>query len=576
MKKIIPLALTGIFVAGTGISVFTQSTSADELNNDTNIPNNSNTGEISQQNERNIVKHIVIDGAKNISQDDILKYVKETKVGEQYSKDKVQIDLKAIMNSGIVQNIRAKSLQNNGELYVVFEVTELSDIKNVNISGNTLINSNDITDKLLTKAGDKFNKENIDKDTEMIKNIYQKKGYIAIVSEVNNTDGNVTFKISEAKISSINYSGNTKTKSWVIDKTVKPIIKTGDFLTTDALQNLYLNLMSTGYFKDVKINAANGENKDDVILNLVFTENKSGEWKFGGGYSDQYKGMIMGGIKDNNLNGTGQKLGLDFSFGKNKSAYQLNFIDPYYKKTDTTVYGNIFRNSKDVTTNNSNFTENHTGATIGMEKPISKDKKTKFFSNFTIDHISTDYISGDKVDGVKSNTLTLGIARDERDNVLNPTKGSYSSASVTTSQKFFGSDNSFTKFAAEYRQYAKISAKDVLAGRFAVNYSPNDLPTVEQFSIGGADSVRGLDENAQRGNRSVLATLELRHNISDTVQGVVFVDAGQAWQDGVDNALKVATGLGIRVKTAMGILRLDAAKTGGEGMKYMFGIGQSF
>lgn len=95
-------------------------------------------------------------------------------------------------------------------------------------------------------------------------------------------------------------------------------------------------------------------------------------------------------------------------------------------------------------------------------------------------------------------------------------------------------------------------------------------------SIGGANSVRGLDEDEQKGNKSVLATLELRHDLSDTVQGVVFVDAGKAWNDSIDNAMKVGTGLGLRIKTAMGILRLDAAKSGGNSVKYMFGIGQSF
>ena len=70
--------------------------------------------------------------------------------------------------------------------------------------------------------------------------------------------------------------------------------------------------------------------------------------------------------------------------------------------------------------------------------------------------------------------------------------------------------------------------------------------------------------------------MELRHDLSKTVQGVVFVDAGKAWSDEINNSLKVATGLGVRIKTAMGVLRLDASKGGGNGWKYMFGIGQSF
>ena len=48
------------------------------------------------------------------------------------------------------------------------------------------------------------------------------------------------------------------------------------------------------------------------------------------------------------------------------------------------------------------------------------------------------------------------------------------------------------------------------------------------------------------------------------------------WNDEIDNALKTSAGLGLRIKTAMGMIRLDAAKTGGHSAKYMFGFGQAF
>ena len=57
---------------------------------------------------------------------------------------------------------------------------------------------------------------------------------------------------------------------------------------------------------------------------------------------------------------------------------------------------------------------------------------------------------------------------------------------------------------------------------------------------------------------------------------VVFVDTGKAIQKDIDNSMEVSTGIGVRIKTAMGMIRLDAAKTGGHSMKYMFGFGQSF
>ncbi len=290
-----------------------------------------------------------------------------------------------------------------------------------------------------------------------------------------------------------------------MDKIIYQRVHKGDFLTVKSLQDIYSDLMETGFFKDVKINADNGTDKGNVILKIAVTEDKTGEWSLGGGYSDQYKAEVVGGIRNKNINGEAKSINFDVGIGSGKQSFNLSYIDPYWKKTDTSVYVNIFKNQRDVNLQNAAYTEHHTGGSIGFSKPISKDKKTKFFSDFTMDNISTDYTSGNHVDGVKDNTITLGISRDERNEKTG--NGTVTEASVTTSQKFLGSDYDFTKFMAQVKNYAKISAKDTLASRLQVNYSPNELPIVEQFAIGGQDSVRGLDEDAQRGNKSILGTL---------------------------------------------------------------------
>ena len=585
-KVSIPLAVAGITVITLGGAA--QFTSADGV---TVLSGKENTvsekdKDIAQpimhkadSTETQIVHHVLVEGNQNINTGDILKLITHTKENEVYSKENVKEDLKSILASGIVQDVQAQSVQNNGEFYVVFQVKELSEVKSVSVSGNTLVPTDKIKESLLTKEGEFFNKEHVDHDVDTIKELYRDAGYVAVVSDVNNKDGNVTFTISEARIEAVNYRGNTKTKNWVIDKTVNKVIKVGDFLTTDALQKLYTKLMQTGYFNPVdgvKISADEGSEPDHIILNIDFVEGKTGEWRLGAGYSDHYKGQVVGGITETNLNGTAQKAGINFGFGKGKTELDLFYTIPYWKKSDTSVSFNVFNNSKDINTGGYDFTEKHTGGSISMLKPISKDQKTKFFSALSFDNIKASNVKGTPVEGIKSNTITLGVMNDRRDDVIDTRNGSYSSVSITTSQKALGSDHTFTKFMAEVRGYKQLSKKDVLATRLLGQYSPDSLPVVEQFTVGGMDSVRGMDEGAQRGNKAVLATMELRHDLGKNVQGVIFVDAGKAWNESIDNSLKVAGGLGIRFKTAMGILRLDVAKGGGDGVKYMFGIGHSF
>lgn len=538
---------------------------ADNNADDQNFPDTPN---VEQK-----VKHIIVEGNTTLKEEDILKLVTNTQVDSVYSKDNVKKDLEAIAGAGIVQSVKARAVQNNGDLYIVFEVEELSEIKSIQITGNTLVDTEEISNALVSKAGEQFNKETVEKDIENIKALYSDKGYMAIVSEVNNDNGDVKYTIAEARIESVVYEGNTKTKEWVLDKITGKRLKKGEFLTTKALQNVYKDLAVTGFFKDVHINADEGSSKGNVVLKIKVTEDKSGEWNLGGGYSDSYKAEIVGGIRDKNLNGEAKSIGYDFGFGKDRNHFSLTYYDPYWKKSDTAVYGKIFKSQKDVDNAYAKYTEKHTGGTIGFSKPISADNKTKMHANFTADKIEADNKSGHHINDLQDNHITVGVVHDSREE--DQISGTVVEGAMTVSHSIFGSGSDYTKFMAGVKNYVELSAKNVLASRLQVNYSPDNLPDVAQFSIGGADSVRGLDEDAQKGNKSVLASLELRHQMSKTVQGVVFVDAGKAWSDAVENSLKVAAGIGLRINTAMGMLRLDIANAG-EGMKYMFGIGQSF
>lgn len=81
----------------------------------------------------------------------------------------------------------------------------------------------------------------------------------------------------------------------------------------------------------------------------------------------------------------------------------------------------------------------------------------------------------------------------------------------------------------------------------------------------------------------LLMNAEFRFPIYDFVSGVVFTDWGKAWESGTEmdlTDLMNSYGLGIRLDTAFGLLRLDygwglneEAKREGQ---FYFGIGQTF
>ena len=119
----------------------------------------------------------------------------------------------------------------------------------------------------------------------------------------------------------------------------------------------------------------------------------------------------------------------------------------------------------------------------------------------------------------------------------------------------------------------------VLAARVSGGWGLTDLPEQERFVLGGAETVRGYKYGDIEGDRMIFANAEYRFKIIDNLQGVAFVDAGQAWDIGGSpdfSATKVGYGIGARLTVPfLGTIRIDygISKQGGQ---LYFSFGQTF
>lgn len=377
-------------------------------------------------------------------------------------------------------------------------------------------------------------------------------------------------------IEDIEYVGNEKMKSWVLDKIVSKYVKKGDKIDTDRLQALYNELYATRYFKDLDVKLTQGSAPNAGIVQIVMKEDKTGEWTFGLGASSQNKVQAIGSVKDYNIGGNAQTAGIDFGIGTKRSNGEIYYTNPYVGGSDTSLNITGFMNQKDDEWRGYDYTEKRAGATMTIAKPISSDKSTKLYGGMSFSHITTD----EKwIEDLNTTTAFLGVSQVRVDDAINTHKGFGWDVGAETSIKQLGSDYDFTKFHASVKGYAPLSSKGVLAGRLRYDYSNKTLPFLEQYTLGGTDSIRGLDDDELRGDKSLLGTVEYRQTLNDWLQAVAFVDFGRTWVKngtGDETDFKVSPGVGLRAVTKMGILRFDAAKTSGHNMKFVFGIGQMF
>jgi outer membrane protein insertion porin family len=176
-----------------------------------------------------------------------------------------------------------------------------------------------------------------------------------------------------------------------------------------------------------------------------------------------------------------------------------------------------------------------------------------------------------------TNSVTLTRVFDSRDNVFNATEGTRFSLSAEFAGKAFGGDFDYNKYTAEGRKYYKVGRDHVIAARVTAGYADGKMPESGEFSVGGADSLRGYEDDEFEGDKMLAASVEYRFPVVSKVQGVVFSDIGNAW-DGEGyklDDLNASVGVGIRVTTPIGPIKIDYAQ-GSQGGRTHFSFGGQF
>jgi len=206
----------------------------------------------------------------------------------------------------------------------------------------------------------------------------------------------------------------------------------------------------------------------------------------------------------------------------------------------------------------------------------------------------------------RTGLLGLQLTFDGTDNVLNPSSGARHVFGIVHSSPAVASDSliDFNRAQGEVAFYYPIGQTGVFSWRlqagllFAKEFLVADsvvqfVPSDQRFYAGGANSVRGYSQNelgpvvyvqeiavaasgdttfgATRvaptgGNTLVVANAELRVKspiYPERTHIAFFVDAGQVWERGQGTAeatgFRVTPGMGIRLATPVGPMRLDVA-----------------
>ncbi|MFP5285429.1 MAG: outer membrane protein assembly factor, partial [Thermoanaerobaculia bacterium] len=190
--------------------------------------------------------------------------------------------------------------------------------------------------------------------------------------------------------------------------------------------------------------------------------------------------------------------------------------------------------------------------------------------------------------------LGAQVLRDSRDDRISPTDGTFRSLDLSASGPFVGSDFNYVRLYGQLQDYRTfrfagrplVWAQAVQSG-LAQAYSGKALISEDRFFAGGEFSVRGYETRSLRvegvdPTEETLLVLnqELRFPLPfEDFSGLLFFDAGQVWEGlgAFDTDLAKSLGFGLRMKSPVGLLRLDLAfpldrKPGDESYKLYLGL----
>ena len=172
---------------------------------------------------------MVLKGAVKLDESRIRSQL-STRVGQPFSNDSVERDIRALYSTGAVENLDIHAVDVAGGVKVIVEIIGRGGIAEINFIGNTAIDNSKLRKDIAVKVGDPVDDIKLSAAQQKIVELYEKKGFSDVIASYDITPSaregfsTVTFKIDEGArgiIHDIRFEGNTAIKSRVLRGKIK-------------------------------------------------------------------------------------------------------------------------------------------------------------------------------------------------------------------------------------------------------------------------------------------------------------------------------------------------------------------
>ena len=458
-----------------------------------------------------------------------------------------------------------------GEQYKVGTVT---------LTGSEVFNSEELRDLVRVTSGEIYSRETVRRDILALTEAYADKGYafadvvptVSLDQQTRLVNLGFTARPGpKVYIGRIDIVGNERTQDRVIRRELR--LDEGELYSGSKLRRSRQRLNNLQYFEEVNIDTRPRAEDDLLDLEVQLRERSTGQFSAGLGFSSVEDVIFTVSVVQNNLFGRGQTVSANAHIGGISQDFSLSFREPWLYGRPIGLGASVFNRAEDFQT----FDVDRTGASLSLGRSVGEFARISAAYRYEVLDISNlgENPSNFLLEAQGKSTTssaTPNIVRDSRDNVFNPSEGSVNSFEVQLAG--LGGDNRYYRAIGNSTWYFALPAEmtGFVRGRFGFGdgYGGKDLPPSERFFLGGVTTIRGFEfrdigpkdaaNNPLGGTSFVQFNVEIGRSLGSVLRVVAFIDAGNVYDSDNDfdiGSLRRSAGLGIRIVTPIGPIRLD-------------------
>ncbi|MCO5122906.1 MAG: outer membrane protein assembly factor BamA [Rhizobacter sp.] len=547
---------------------------------------------------------------------------------DRYSRVKLNADLESLkayyLNRGYlefaVESTQVTISPNKEDITVTVNIREGQPytVTGVTLEGDYLGREDEFKSLVMIRPGDLFRAEAVAATTRNFTDLFGTFGYafarVDARPEVDRARAQVAITLyaepqRRVYVRRIIVAGNDRTRDEVIRREFRQFeaawydarrIK----LSRDRVDRL-------GYFSEVSIqtNEVPGA-PDQVDVTITVKEKPTGNLSVGIGYSSASQIAFNAAIKQDNVLGSGNYLGLEFNTTSYNRVVVLSTVDPYFTIDGISrAFDLYYRTTTPINSQGEYYQIVTAGTSVRFGVPYS-DFDTVYYGagyeqtqiNGTLVGMPLNYQIYIEEFGRDSNSvpLTLGWSRDDRDSAVTPNAGSLKRV---TGEWSVAGDLRYLRLNLQYQHYFPINRQFTYAFNTEFGYGTGlngqTYPVFKNFFGGGLGSVRGFEQGSL-GPIDVTGAFiggTRRFNLNNELYVPVpgagndrtfrifgYLDAGNVWGENQQvsfDSLRAAAGVGVSWLSPMGPLKLSYGvpikkQPGDRIQKLQFQIGTAF